>query len=83
MQQPPTSFLDWTRRFATDEACLAELARRKWPGTFHGASKARLRESLDEFAFRFNRRFWEDQLPARLVEAAVTHVPVPFRRKHV
>ena len=39
MQQPPTSFLDWTRRFATDEACLAELARRKWPGTFHGASR--------------------------------------------
>ncbi len=23
----------------------------------------------------FNRRFWEDELPARLVEAAVTHVP--------
>ena len=23
----------------------------------------------------FNRRFWEDELPAHLVEAAVTHVP--------
>ena len=29
MQQPPTSFLEWTRKFATDEACLDELARRK------------------------------------------------------
>ena len=48
-------------------------------GTFHGVSGRRLQECLDEFVFRFNRRFWEDQLPARLVEAAVTHVPVPFR----
>ena len=49
-------------------------------GTFHGVSGARLQEYLDEFVFRFNRRFWEDQLPVRLVEAAVTHVPgVPLR----
>lgn len=48
-------------------------------GTFHGVSGKRLQEYLDEFVFRFNRRFWEDQLPDRLVEAAVTHVPVPFR----
>ena len=52
-------------------------------GTFHGVSRTRLQEYLDEFVFRFNRRFWEDQLPARLVEAAVTHVPVPLRLKHV
>ena len=52
-------------------------------GTFHGVSQKRLQEYLDEFVFRFNRRFWEDQLPARLVEAAVTHVPVPLRLKHV
>lgn len=51
--------------------------------TFHGVSQKRLQEYLDEFVFRFNRRFWEDQLPARLVEAAVTHVPVPLRLKHV
>ena len=34
MQQSATSFLEWTRKFATDEACLDELARRKWPGGF-------------------------------------------------
>ncbi len=52
-------------------------------GTFHGVSRTRLQEYLDESAFRFNRRFWEDQLPARLVEAAVNHVPVPLRLKLV
>ena len=34
MQQPPTSFLEWTRKFAAEESRLAELARRKWPGGF-------------------------------------------------
>lgn len=52
-------------------------------GTFHGVSRKRLQEYLDEFVFRFNRRFWEDQLPARLLEAAATHVPVPLRLKHI
>lgn len=31
MQRPTTSFLDWTRKFAIEEACLDELTRRKWP----------------------------------------------------
>ncbi len=52
-------------------------------GTFHGVSQKRLQEYLDEFVFRFNRRHWEDQLPGRLLEATVTHVPVPLRLKHV
>ena len=52
-------------------------------GTFHGVSGKRLQECLDEFVFRFNRRFWEDQIPARLVEAAVTHMPVPLRLRQV
>ena len=34
MQLPPTSFLEWTRKFATEESRLAELARRRWPGGF-------------------------------------------------
>ena len=52
-------------------------------GALHGVSRTHLQECLDEFVFRFNRRFWEDQLPARLVEAAVTHVPVPLRLRQV
>ncbi len=38
-----------------------------------------LHEYVDEFVYRFNRRFWESQLPHRLLEAAVSHVPVPLR----
>ena len=66
---------------------LAHLAisnfKRFLTGAFHGVSRTHLQECLDEFVFRFNRRFWEDQLPARLVEAAVTHVPVPLRLRQV
>ena len=37
-------------------------------GTFHGAVRAhRLQEYLDEFVYRFNRRFWEEQIPNRLL----------------
>jgi len=45
-------------------------------GTFHSVSRRYLQEYIDEFVFRFNRRFWENQLPQRLLETAVTHVPV-------
>ena len=61
----------------------AGLLAAKVVGAFHGVSRTRLQECLDEFVFRFNRRFREGQLPARLVEAAVTHVPVPLRLKPV
>ena len=44
-------------------------------GTFHGVSKDYLQKYLDEFAFRFNRRRWEGQLPFRLLEAAI-HAPL-------
>ena len=46
-------------------------------GTFHGVSSACLQKYLDEFAFRFNRRRWEPELPFRLLEAAVQHAPLP------
>jgi len=35
-------------------------------GTCHGLDKKHLQSNLDEFAFRFNRRFWPDQLFPRL-----------------
>ena len=36
-------------------------------GTFHGVSHAYLQKYLDEFTFRFNRRWWEPELPFRLL----------------
>lgn len=56
MQQSPASFLDWTSQFATEDACLF---KRFLLGTFHGVSGKYLQEYLDEFVFRFNRRYWE------------------------
>jgi transposase-like protein len=45
-------------------------------GTFHGVSLDYLQEYLDEFCYRFNRRFWEPELPLRLLNACLTHLPV-------
>lgn len=45
-------------------------------GTFHGVSIKYLQEYLDEFSYRFNRRFWEPELPLRLLNACLAHVPV-------
>jgi len=46
-------------------------------GTFHGVTHEYLQEYLDEFCYRFNRRFWEHELPLRLLNACLSHVPVP------
>ena len=45
-------------------------------GTFHGVSSNYLQEYLDEFCYRFNRRFWESELPLRLLNACLAHVPI-------
>jgi transposase-like protein/ribosomal protein L37AE/L43A len=45
-------------------------------GTFHGVSSRHLQEYLNEFCYRFNRRFWEPELPLRLLNACLAHVPV-------
>ena len=41
-------------------------------GTYHGLGKKHLQSYFDEFAFRFNRRFWPEQLFPRLVRAVAT-----------
>ncbi|MFC1825344.1 IS1595 family transposase [Thermodesulfobacteriota bacterium] len=46
-------------------------------GTFHGVTHKYLQEYLDEFCYRFNRRFWEPELPLRLLNACLSHAPVP------
>lgn len=45
-------------------------------GTFHGVSSNYLQEYLDEFCYRFNRRFWEPEMPLRLLNACLAHAPV-------
>ena len=45
-------------------------------GTFHGVSSQYLQEYLNEFSYRFNRRFWEPELPLRLLNACLSHQPV-------
>jgi transposase-like protein len=45
-------------------------------GTFHGVSSRYLQEYLDEFCYRFNRRFWEPELPLRLLNACLAHTPI-------
>ena len=51
-------------------------------GTFHGVSSEYLQEYLDEFCYRFNRRFWEPELPLRLLNACLSHVPVRLAEFH-
>lgn len=40
-------------------------------GTYHRFGRKHLQSYLDEFCYRFNRRFWEDQLFDRLLAACI------------
>jgi len=51
-------------------------------GTFHGVSSRHLQEYLDEFCYRFNRRFWEPELPLRLLNACLAHTPIKIAEFH-
>lgn len=44
-------------------------------GTFHGISLAYVQEYLNEFCYRFNRRFWEMQIPSRLLLLCIAKKP--------
>jgi transposase-like protein len=48
-------------------------------GTYHGVSGKYLQEYLNEYSYRLNRRFWEPQIPNRLLRLAVQHQPVVFQ----
>lgn len=45
-------------------------------GTYHGVSGLYGQEYLDEFCYRLNRRFWEEQIPNRLLRVCIAHEPV-------
>ena len=44
-------------------------------GTYHGVAKTHLQAFLDEFCYRFNRRFWPSQLFARTLLACSSASP--------
>lgn len=46
--------------------------------TFHGVSGKHLQRYLDEFMYRFNRRFWESQLFDRLLNACLITETITF-----
>lgn len=48
-------------------------------GTFHGGSSKKLQKYLDEFVYRYNRRFWEPQLPQRLFNLGARQAPTPAK----
>ncbi len=45
-------------------------------GTYHGVSSRYLQEYLNEFCYRFNRRSWGFELPYRLLNDCLTHLPI-------
>jgi hypothetical protein len=47
-------------------------------GTFHGLPKKYLSRYLDEFCYRFNRRFCEHQIFAKLINACIIAPPAPY-----
>ena len=44
-------------------------------GTYHGVPKKHLQAFIDEFCYRFNRRFWQEQLFARTLCACASAAP--------
>ena len=44
-------------------------------GTYHGLKDKHLQNYLDEYCYRFNRRFWHDQLFDRLLDACIVAKP--------
>ena len=47
-------------------------------GTFHGLGKKHLQSYLDEFCYRFNRRFVHGEIFSRLAFAVTASLPLRF-----
>ena len=57
---------------------LASNAKAFLLGTFHGIGKKHLQAYLDEFCYRFNRRWWEGELFDRLLTACTASKGITF-----
>lgn len=49
-------------------------------GTYHGLSKRHLQVYLEEFCYRFNRRWWSKQLFSRLLTACSSFTTITYRQ---
>jgi hypothetical protein len=54
------------------------LAKRFLLGTYHGIKRKHLQNYLDEFCYRYNRRFKESHLYENLINACVMAVPIAY-----
>lgn len=54
------------------------LAKRFVLGTYHGVSRKHLQKYLDEFCYRFNRRFKENQIHESLIRACILAAPINY-----
>lgn len=58
---------------------VISLAKRHLLGTYHQyCSRAHLQRFLNEFCYRFNRRYGWYQLASRLLSACALHAPIPY-----
>ncbi|MCY4142897.1 MAG: IS1595 family transposase [Gammaproteobacteria bacterium] len=72
---PPSKVDEWLPKVHTAIANLKRFLL--W--TLHGVSSPKLQMYLDEFVYRYNRRFWEPQLPHRLLTVCANHLPSPAK----
>ena len=72
MVTPPTMASEW---LPWVHIAIANL-KRFLLGTFHGINKNYMQEYLNEFCYRFNRRFWEAEIPNRIMRLCINHAPV-------
>ena len=49
-------------------------------GTFHGVSRKHLQRYLDEFVYRFDRRWKEEELFGFVLRRALGGEPLPYHR---
>ena len=54
------------------------LAKRFLLGTYHGIERKHLQNHLDEFCYRYNRRFKESHLYENLINACVMAFPISY-----
>lgn len=50
----------------------------KIAGTYHGVSSKYINRYISEYLYRFNRRYWPDQIQTRLITACLASGPVTY-----